>query len=129
MSNSSKNLIKNVNSEAKGKNRIIENLPITVFRVSSKSSWGIDYINENVEKLTGYSKTDFISQELSWFDIVFKEDIAVIEKVVGKTKKNKNKYEFQKSFFFLFFSTLTCVLPVSGCSSVFMAVFRTGIIL
>jgi methyl-accepting chemotaxis protein len=78
-----------------GKNCIIEKLPITVFKVSSTSSWGVEYINENVEKLTGYSKADFLSQELSWFDIVFKEDLAIIEKTVGKAKKNKTSYQVE----------------------------------
>jgi methyl-accepting chemotaxis protein len=95
LNNSSKNLVGNSDSEAKGKSWLIENLPITVFRVSSKLSWGIEYINENVEKLTGYSKADFISHELSWFDIVFKEDIPKIEKTMGKAKKNKTSYQVE----------------------------------
>ncbi len=95
LSNSSKNLVETVTLEAKRKNWIIENLPVTVFRVSNKSSWGIEYINESIEKLTGYSKADFISQELSWFDIVYKEDVAVIEKAVGKAKKNKTSYQVE----------------------------------
>ena len=95
LSNSSKNLVENINSDIKGKNWIIENLPITVFRVSSKSSWGIEYINENVEKMTGYSRENFVSQELSWFDIVFQEDISMIEKAVGKAKKNKTSYQVE----------------------------------
>jgi methyl-accepting chemotaxis protein len=95
LSNSSKNLVENSDSEAKGKSWLIDNLPITVFRVSSKLSWGIEYINENVEKLTGYSKADFVSHELSWFDIVFKEDIPKIEKTMGKAKKNKTSYQVE----------------------------------
>ena len=86
-SNSSKNLVGNLNLDAKEKNWIIENLPITVFRISNKSSWGIEYINENVENMTGYSKKDFLSRKLSWLAIVFKEDIPKIEKSLDKARK------------------------------------------
>ncbi|MHB8101540.1 MAG: methyl-accepting chemotaxis protein [Methanosarcina sp.] len=95
LSDSSNNLVDGVDSEAKGMNWIIEHLPLTVFRVSSKSSWGIEYINKNVEKLTGYSKTDFITRELSWFDIVFPEDVPIIEKTVEKAKRSKISYQVE----------------------------------
>jgi methyl-accepting chemotaxis protein len=95
LSNSSKNLVDDVDSEAEEINWIIDNLPITVFRVSSKSSWGIEYINKDVEKLTGYSKKDFITNELSWFDIVFPEDVSVLEKTVKQAKKNKTSYQVE----------------------------------
>jgi methyl-accepting chemotaxis protein len=95
LKNSSKKLVENVDFEIKEKNWMINRLPITIFRVSSRASWGMEYINENVEKLTGYSKKAFISQELTWFDIVFKEDLETIEKVVGKAKKNKSSYQVE----------------------------------
>ena len=95
LSNSSNNLVDGVDSEAKGMNWIIEHLPLTVFRVSSKSSWGIEYISKNVEKLTGYSKMDFITRELSWSDIVFPEDVPIIDKTVEKAMKNKISYQVE----------------------------------
>jgi methyl-accepting chemotaxis protein len=95
LSNSSKNLVDDVDSETEEINWIIDNLPITVFRLSSKSSWGVEYINKDVEKLTGYSKKDFITNELSWFDIVFPEDVSVLEKTVQKAKKNKTSYQVE----------------------------------
>ena len=48
----------------------------TVFRTSVDSSWAIKYISKNVEKLTGRSKLDFISQKISWSDIVYPEDVV-----------------------------------------------------
>ncbi len=74
---------------------LIDNLPVTVFRASSKLSWGMDYISKNVEKLTGYSKMDFIDQKLSWSDIVFPEDISIIEKAVQKATKSKTSYQVE----------------------------------
>jgi len=94
-SNSIKNSIEFADSEAKKTSWLVDNLPITVFRLSSKLSWGIDYISNYVEKLTGYSKMDFINQKLSWFDIIFSEDIPIREKVVQKAIKNKASYQVE----------------------------------
>lgn len=74
---------------------LIDNLPVTVFRSSSKLSWGMDYISTNVEKLTGYSKMDFIEQKLMWSDVVYPEDIAIIDKAVKTAKRNKSSYQIE----------------------------------
>ncbi len=93
LNNSSQNLVNDVDLATKEVSWIIDNLPVTVFRISRSSSWGIDYISKDVEKLTGYSKMDFISQKLKWFDIVFPEDIPIHEKIVQKARENKTSYE------------------------------------
>ena len=84
-----------MNSKTEDMSWIVDNLPVTVFRSSSKLSWGMDYISTNVEKLTGYSKIDFIDQKLLWSDIVFPEDITTIDKAVKKAKKNKSSYQIE----------------------------------
>jgi methyl-accepting chemotaxis protein len=93
--NRSKNLNNNVDFRAKEVSWLIDSLPITVFKTSSKLSWGMDYISTNVEKLTGYSKKDFIDQKLSWSDIILPEDITTIDKAVKKAKKNKSSYQIE----------------------------------
>ena len=93
--NSLEKLTENMNSKAEDMSWLIDNLPVTVFRASSKLSWGIDYISKSVEKLTGYSKMDFIDQKISWTDIVFPEDISIIDKAVQKAKKSKTSYQVE----------------------------------
>ncbi|WP_440946106.1 methyl-accepting chemotaxis protein [Methanosarcina sp. T3] len=84
-----------VGLEAKEISWLIDNLPVTVFRVSNEPSWPIHYISKNVEELTGYSKMDFTSQKLSWSDIVFPEDIPVIDKVIEKAMRNGTPYQVE----------------------------------
>ena len=74
---------------------LIDNIPVTVFKSSSKLSWGMDYLSTNVEKLTGYSKLDFIDKKVLWSDIVFPEDINIIERAVRNAKKNKSSYQIE----------------------------------
>ena len=93
--NSFDKLVENVTFKAEDITCLIDNLPVTVFRLSSKLSWGMDYISTNVEKLTGYSKMDIINQKLSWSDVVFPEDLMIIDKAVKKAKKNKSSYQIE----------------------------------
>ncbi len=91
----SKNLTDDADSRSKEISLLIDELPVTIFRVSSESSWAIHYISKNVGKLTGYSKMDFISRKLSWSDIVFPEDLPIIDKVIEKATKNKTPYQVE----------------------------------
>ncbi len=93
--NSLEKLTENLSFKAEDISWLIDNLPVTVFRSSSKLSWSMDYISTNVEKLTGYSKMDFIDQKLLWSDIVFPEDITILDKAVKKAKKNKSSYQIE----------------------------------
>ena len=88
-------LDENVSLKAEDMSWLIDNLPVTVFRSSSKLSWGMDYISSSVEKLTGYSKKDFIDQKLLWFDIVFPEDVTILDKAVKAAKKDKSPYQIE----------------------------------
>ncbi|MDD3042513.1 MAG: methyl-accepting chemotaxis protein [Methanosarcinaceae archaeon] len=91
----SENLGDDTDSESNIISLLAENLPVTVFRVSMDASWGITYVNQNIENLTGYSKKDFLNKKLSWFELVFPEDIPVIEKVSKKAKKNNTPYQIE----------------------------------
>ncbi|MDD4332000.1 MAG: hypothetical protein PHU28_06735 [Methanosarcinaceae archaeon] len=50
-------------AEAEEISWLIDNLPVTVFRVSNEASWVMFYISKNVEELSGYSKKDFLDQK------------------------------------------------------------------
>ncbi|AKB77629.1 Methyl-accepting chemotaxis protein [Methanosarcina horonobensis HB-1 = JCM 15518] len=93
--NLSKNLVENIDSKEKEISLLIDSLPVTVFRVSNESSWAIHYIGKSVEQLTGYSKMDFITRKLSWSDLVYPEDLPVIDKIVEKAMKNRTPYQVE----------------------------------
>lgn len=90
---SSKHSVEDFNLKAEDVRWLIDNLSVTVFRASHKPSLAICYINKSVEKLTGYSQMNFIDQELAWSDIIFPEDVPVVNKVVQKAIKNKVPYQ------------------------------------
>ena len=93
--NSLKNLNRDEHSYAKERSSLIDSLPVTIFRVSNESSWAIHYISENVNELTGYPKADFIDQKMSWSDIVYPEDIPIIDRVIEKSMKTRAPYQVE----------------------------------
>ncbi len=92
---SSHNLGSVVDLDTKEFSWLIDNLPITIFRIKNDSSWSMSYISKYVEELTGHSKMDFVDQKLSWPDIVFPEDVPKHDKIVQKAIKNKISYHVE----------------------------------
>lgn len=72
-----------------------DNLPVTVFRVSNESSWPILHISKNVEVLTGHPAAEFLSQKLSWSDIIFPEDVSQIDAAIEKSMKTGKPYQVE----------------------------------
>ncbi|HII80836.1 MAG TPA: PAS domain-containing protein [Methanosarcina sp.] len=92
---SKNNFTNDVDLEAKEVSWLIDNLPVTIFRISNESSWVIHYISKYVEKLTGYPAEDFLSQKLSWSNIVFPEDVPLIDKAIENAMKTKTPYRVE----------------------------------
>ena len=85
----------NMDSKEEELRLLVDKLPVTVFRVSGDSSWTVKYISDNIEELTGYSKTDFLNKKLSWSDIVFPEDKSIIHEVSEKSLKISDSYQVE----------------------------------
>ncbi len=64
--------------------RIINNSPAVAFIWEYKKNWPVKYVSENVETIFGYSVNDFISGNISYTEVIHKDDI----------KRVKNESEF-----------------------------------
>ncbi|HOW13250.1 methyl-accepting chemotaxis protein [Methanosarcina sp.] len=73
----------------------MDSIPVTIFRTLNDSAWSIRYISENVLELTGYSRADFLSHKLSWFEIVYPEDVPLIDRSIKKAKTNGTAYQVE----------------------------------
>ncbi len=68
---------------------LVRNLPCPVYR--GYLDWSADFIDEKVEKLTGYSILDFTTRKIKWCDIVHPEDLNTIKKsFVEALKRDKS---------------------------------------
>lgn len=67
---------------------LLNNLPNVVFKGYADGT--IDFIDDKIKILTGYSKEEFLSGNKKWFDIVVPEDLEYVrEKFVQSLKSNK----------------------------------------
>lgn len=53
---------------------LADNIPGTVYLSEYDENWTKIYLNDEIEKLTGYDKTEFIKGEVSLFDLVHPDD-------------------------------------------------------
>ncbi len=61
---------------------------ITLFKFYNNNSWSINYISDNVKRLTGYSTKDFSSNLISYKELINKDDLQIIEnKIVDSLNK------------------------------------------
>ncbi|MBS7787742.1 PAS domain S-box protein [Flavobacterium sp. CYK-55] len=57
---------------------LANNIPGTVYLSRFDEKWSKIYLNDEIEKLTGYPKSKFLDNELYYIDIVHPEDVAIL---------------------------------------------------
>jgi len=68
---------------------LIKNLPTIVYK--GFKDWSVEFTDNKVEPLTGYSYEEFNSKKLKWSDIIVKEDIeAAKESFIDALKTGKS---------------------------------------
>ena len=69
---------------------LLSTIPSVVFK--AYKDWSIEFLDEKIEKLTGYPKEDFNSKKLNWYDIVIPEDIQPIKESFKKALEEDKVY-------------------------------------
>jgi PAS domain S-box-containing protein len=54
---------------------LIRNIPNIVYRGYIDGS--IDFFDDKIESITGYSKEEFLSRKMNWFDLVYEKDLEM----------------------------------------------------
>jgi len=63
--------------ESEEKFRLLaNNIPGTVYLSKNDPNWTKIYLNDEIEKLTGYPKADFLENRLHFIDLIYEEDKA-----------------------------------------------------
>ena len=67
---------------------LLSNLPGMAYRCPTEEPWPLTYCSEGVLDLTGRAAEDFLSQRVSWIDIIHPDDVggvmAEVERAVGE---------------------------------------------
>lgn len=70
---------------------LANNIPGTVHLSKYDEKWSKIYLNDEIEKLTGYTKEDFLQGKIFYFDLVHPDDIETVKKKAGELFKEKQK--------------------------------------
>lgn len=71
---------------------LANNIPATVYLVKNDKERTKIYLNDEIEKLTGYSKQDFISGKIKLFDLYHPEDQNIARKEIETALLNKKSF-------------------------------------
>ena len=69
---------------------LVKSLPSPVYK--GQVDWTVDFLDEKVEKLTGYPLLDFITRRRRWCDVVHPEDIELVKKNFIQALKTNKSY-------------------------------------
>lgn len=73
---------------------LADNIPGTIYLSKYDSKFTKIYLNNEVEKLTGYPKEDFLSNEISYLDIIHPDDRERVVKDQNYALENGQKIHF-----------------------------------
>jgi two-component system NtrC family sensor kinase len=69
---------------------LLSTIPSIVFK--GYKDWSVDFLDDKVEKLSGYPRGDFNSKKLNWYDIVVEEDLQSIQELFKKALEADKVY-------------------------------------
>lgn len=87
-----RNINEAIIKESEEKFRLLaNNIPGTVHLSRYDEKWSKIYLNDQIEKLTGYTKEEFLQNKIFYIDLVHPDDIAIVREKANDLFKNKQK--------------------------------------
>ncbi|TGE85776.1 two-component system sensor histidine kinase/response regulator [Pseudoalteromonas sp. KS88] len=74
---------------------LMDNMPGVVFRCQINEKWSMIFISPNINEMTGYIPNEFINKDIEYGDLLFKDDIAHINKAVEHAIAKKEQYSIE----------------------------------
>ena len=90
-----RNINEAIIQESEEKFRLLaNNIPGTVHLSKYDEKWTKIYLNDEIEKLTGYHKDDFLQNKIYFIDLVHQQDLKIAQNTVEELFKEKQKIHF-----------------------------------
>lgn len=87
-----RNLNEAIIKESEEKFRLLaSNIPGTVHLSEYDEKWSKIYLNDQIEKLTGYPKEDFLQNKIFYIDLVHPDDLKIVKVKAEELVKEKEK--------------------------------------
>ncbi len=79
--------------ESEEKFRLLaENFPGVIYLCLNDEKYTMFYLNDEIKNLTGYDKSDFLENRVSYADLIHKEDIQNVTSLVNKGVETKKPF-------------------------------------
>lgn len=75
-------------------NKIINRSSVVALLWRNEEGWPVEFVSENIEKLTGYTVREFMTGKISYADIIHKNDLDRVAKEVDDSSRIKDKQSF-----------------------------------
>jgi len=69
---------------------LVSQIPAVVFR--GYADWSVDFFDDKIEAMTGYTKEEFNSRQVKWRDLIPAEDLPYVERVFIEALKTDKSY-------------------------------------
>jgi PAS domain S-box-containing protein len=74
---------------------LAENIPGAIYLCQHDEPYSVIYVNDHIEKITGYPAADFLNGKINVTQLYHPEDAAMIQSQVGKAIKEKRRYHLR----------------------------------
>lgn len=74
---------------------ILQNCPIVIFNWKNEENWPVEYVSENVLKLTGYTEEEFKEGLVCYSDIIHPEDLVRVTEEVKTNSEDADVHQFE----------------------------------
>ncbi|MCF7873340.1 MAG: PAS domain-containing protein [Candidatus Omnitrophica bacterium] len=83
--------------EAKNKfSSLVDNVPGAIYRCANDSKWTMNYISDEIEKISGYPASDFIKNKVRTYEsIIYKEDKDLVNKKIQEAIEKGKSYNIE----------------------------------
>ena len=72
---------------------LVSNIPDVLFRCNIDKNWSMLYINDAIEKITGYKASEFISNNKSIGSIIVEQDLEYVNKEIMHALQSNSTYD------------------------------------
>jgi PAS domain S-box-containing protein len=69
---------------------LVRNLPNIVYKGYLDGS--VDFFDDKIERITGYSKEEFLSRKKNWFDVIYEDDVETAKDKFREALKTDESY-------------------------------------
>ncbi|WP_369017629.1 PAS domain S-box protein [Thermatribacter velox] len=71
---------------------LADNMPGIVYLCLNDEAWTMVYLNDHIEKITGYPKEEFLSGRLSYAELCHPEDLEPLRKTINEALKERKSF-------------------------------------